>query len=144
MWRTLLVIALLLAVGAAVWVYTSATYIIWDGGYDLTVRVTSNPGPPQSVSCQARGRREDAEYVLEHLLPPETQLWSATADPFASKPLTVHVPVSGRVSRSGRQLSRTQFHWLVVIAVLPDGRRVGKLVEIPDGRVSREINVELP
>jgi hypothetical protein len=140
----LLVVACLLVAGAVLWVCASTTYIIWDGGYDLTVRVSSSPGPPRSVSCQACGRREAAEYVLEHLLPPETRSYSATADPFAGEPLTVNVPVSGRESMTGRQLSRFQFRWLVVIAVLPDGRRVGKLVEIPDGEVSREVRVELP
>src|SRR5262245_40391156 len=110
--RKLVAIALLLVAGAAVWVYTSTTYIIWDGGFDLTVRVSSDPGPPRSVTCQAFGCREDAECMLEHLLPPETRLWSATAAPFTGKPLTVHVPLSGRNSMSGRELSRFQFRWL--------------------------------
>jgi hypothetical protein len=141
---TLLGVAFLLIAGALLWVYTSTTYIIWDGQFDLSVRVSSSLGPPRSVSCQACSHREQAEYVLEHLLPPEGRLWSATADPFAGEPLTVNVPVSGRDSMSGRELRRGQFRWLVVIAVLPDGRRAGKLVEIPDGRVCREVSVELP
>jgi hypothetical protein len=146
MWRKLFVVALLLLACAALWVYTSTTYIIWDGGFDLTVRVSSNPGWPRSVSCQAFGNREDAEVVLDHMLPTESPLGSESAisDPFNGEPLILIVPVSGRESMSGRQLSRFQFRWLVVIGVLQDGRRVGKLVEIPDGRESREVSVVLP
>src|SRR5262249_36623438 len=102
------------------------------------------PGPPRSVSCQAFGRREDAVFTLEHLLPPETRLWSAVADPYAGEPLTVNVPVSGRDSMSGRELRRSPLRDFVGSAMPPDGRRVGKLVDIPDGRVSREVSVALP
>ncbi|WP_439624709.1 hypothetical protein [Gemmata sp.] len=129
---------------ASLWAYTSVTYVVWDGGYDLTVRVSSKAGAPSAVSCQTHGVRRDAEYALEHHLPAVMKQWSATADPFVGEPLTVFVPVSGRNALSGRELSRSQFCWLVVTAVLPDGRRTGTLVEIPDGRVSREVRVELP
>ena len=94
--------------------------------------------------CAPFGYRDAAEYVLEHMPPHETPWRSVTADPFAGQPLTVKVPVSGRTSMSGRTLRRYQFQYLVVFAVLPDGRRVRKLVEIPDGRVSREVAVSLP
>jgi hypothetical protein len=33
---------------------------------------------------------------------------------------------------------------MVVIAVLADGHRISKVVDIPDGRASREVTVELP
>jgi hypothetical protein len=141
--RTLLLIAALLVASLLLWVYTSTTCILWHANFELTVHVSSDPGPPRSVSCQAMGRRDDAVTVLQHLAPPETKLWSATAEPFDGKPLVVNVPVGGRESMSGRELKRYQFRYLVVIAVLADGRRVGKLVEIPDSRESREISVEL-
>jgi hypothetical protein len=141
--RKLVAVLVLLVFGVALWAYSSATHIVWDGGFDLSVHVSSNPGPPLSVTCQPFGRLEYAEYMLKHLSP-ETRLWSVSADPFVGEPLIVHVPVSGRDSMSGRQLSRSQFEYLVVVAVLPDGRRVGKLVDIPDGRVSREVSVTLP
>jgi hypothetical protein len=142
--RVVLAVALLVVVGAAAWVYTSTTHIIWDGGYDLTVRVLSDAGPPRSVSCETFGRREYAEHAAAHRLPPESQMWSAVADPFDGQPITVKVAVSGRESMSGRELRRSQFRYLVVVAVLPDGRRVAKVVEIPDGRMSRELSVTLP
>jgi hypothetical protein len=143
MWRKLFYIAGLLVPGT-VWLYTSTTYIIWDGEFDLTVHVSSDPGPPRSVTCEAFGFREGGEYVRENLLPPETRLWSTTEDPFVGEPLTVHVPQSGQDSMSGRELQRFQFRYLVVVAELPDGRRVGKLVDIPDCRVAREVSIALP
>ena len=142
--RKLLIIAGLSLPGIALWVYTSAQFIIWDGSFDLTIHVSSDTGQPRSVTCEAFGRHENAETVFESLIPPETRMWSVTADPFDCRPLTVTVPVSGRQSMSGRQLRRTQFQFLVVIAVLPDGRRVGTIVDIPDNRVSREVTVRLP
>lgn len=141
--RKLIVIVVLMIAGVLLWVYTSMQYTIWDGGFELTIHVSSDPGPPRSVSCQAFGSRQDAEYVLTRLIHPE-RLWSIVADPFNGEALILNVPLSGHDSMSGRELVRFQFRYLVVIAVLPDGRRVGKLVEIPDCRVSREVSVVLP
>jgi len=142
--RAVLTIAVVVVAGALAWEFVPLQVTIWDGGFDLTVNVSSTAGPLRSVSCQAFGRREEADEVLKYLLPPETRLWSAVADPFAGEPLTVFVPLSGRESPSGRELRRFQFRHLVVIGELRDGRRTGKRVEIPDGRVSREVSVLLP
>jgi hypothetical protein len=132
------------AAGALTWEFIPFYVIVWDGGFDLTVNVSSTAGPLHSVSCQAFGRREEADEALENLRPPETRLWSAAADPFTGEPLTVFVPPSGRESPCGREPRRSQFRHLVVLGELRDGRRTGKLVEIPDGRVSREVSVRLP
>jgi hypothetical protein len=142
--RKPLAVVLVLVTGGLVWFYTSAQYIIWDGGFDLTVHVTSSAGPLRSVTCRAYGQRDDAEQAAKYLLPPESDLWAAQADPFTGEPLTLNIPLSGRDSMSGRELSRFQFRHLVVIGQLQDGRRVSKLVEIPDCRVSRDVSVALP
>jgi hypothetical protein len=142
--RTLVTIAAVLAAGFLAWEFVPLEKKIWDGGFHLTVHVESEAGQPLSVSCETFGRREHAEEALAVLLPPETRMWSTVADPFDGQPLTVLVPVSGRESPLGRELRRSQFRYLVVIAVLPDGRRVGKLVDIPDSRVSQEVSVSFP
>jgi len=142
--RAFLIIAVLVVAGALAWEFIPLQLTVWDGGFDLTVNVSSTAGPLKSVSCQACGGRKEAEEVLEHLLPPDLGSRSAVADPFDGQPLTVQVPVSGRASPIGRELRRSQFRYLVVIGQLNDGRRLGKLVEIPDGRESREVNVSLP
>jgi hypothetical protein len=140
--RTFLILALLVVACVLAWEFIPIQVMIWDGEFDLTVHVSSSDGPLHSVSCQAFSRREDAEYVVKHLLPPEG-LWFTVADPFDGQPLTVGVPLSGRVSPWGRELGRFQFKYLVVIGQLKDGRRIGKLVEIPDSRESREVSVAL-
>jgi hypothetical protein len=142
--RALLITAVLLGAGALACEFIPLGYSIWDGDFDLRVNVSSTAGSLRAVTCQACSHSEEAEYILDHLLPPETDLWSTVADPFDGQPLTVRVPVSGRTSPCGRELDRSQFRYLVVIGQLKDGRRMGKLVDIPDCRVSREVTVSLP
>jgi hypothetical protein len=143
MGRAVLIVLVLVVAGALAWEFVPIQVTHWDGGFDLAVTVTCGAGPLRAVSCEAFGRREDADEALEFLMRPLSQ-WSASAKPFAAEPLTVHVPVSGRASPSGRELSRFQFRHLVVIGEFHDGRRVGKLVEIPDSGVSRKLSVTLP
>jgi hypothetical protein len=138
--RALVITALVILITAVAIEFTAMT--IWDGSFDLTVKVTSSDGPIEAVWCQAENR-ESAEFALKDLKL-EPSRWSAAADPFRGQPLTVPVPISGRDSPLGRELGRTQFRDLVVIAQVRDGRRLGKLVEIPDCRVSREVSVQFP
>ncbi|MBS0263837.1 MAG: hypothetical protein JSS02_18005 [Planctomycetes bacterium] len=143
--RRKLIILAFLSVGCGLlWIYTSTPYVIWDGGFNLIVHVSSDEGPLSAVSCEAESSRKYAELKFQHLLPPERGGWSATAKPFTGKPVKIFIPVSGTESMSGRALTRTQFELLVVIGEFQDGRRVGKLVEIPDGRVSHELQISLP
>jgi hypothetical protein len=144
MLRAVLITVALIAAGLLAWEFVPIQVIVWDGAYELTVRVESPDGRPRSVSCEAFGRREYADAAVVHPHPPESQRWSAVADPFEGQPITVQVAVSGRESPFGRELRRSQFKFLAVNAVMADGRRVGKVVEIPDSRVSREVAVTLP
>lgn len=140
--RALIAVVAVLALGVLAWEFVPVQVLIWDGSFDLTVRVVCPEGRPRAVTYEAFGRREYADEAVAHLLPPES--WSAVSDPFDDQPITVRVAVSGRKSPFGRKLRRSQFRFLAVIAVLPDGQRVGKVVDIPDGRVSREVSVALP
>jgi hypothetical protein len=125
------------------WIYTSATWIIWDGDFQLTVRVSSTAGPLESVTCQAFSDRSKAE-LYERYPSEKTDLWSTISLPFDGEPLQVTVRVSGRESMSGRELSRYQCKCLTVVGMLQDGQSLRKFVEIPDGRISREVTVSLP
>jgi hypothetical protein len=113
------------------------------GGFELTVNVTTSGDKLRSVSCEAvGGKREVAEEVAEKLIPPETRLWSTVADPFDGKPLKVHIQFT-----TGGSCSEPHYHqlrYLVVIGTFQDGRRLGKVVEIPDGRQSKEVDVSFP
>ncbi len=129
---------------ALAWEFAPLQVTIWDGGYDLTVNVTSEVGPLRSVSFKACGQREVADWILENPLHAEAQA-SVVADPFDGKPLSLSLPLSGRTSPLGRELRLSQqCRYLVVIGRLQDGRRLAKIVDIPDSRESREVSVSLP
>jgi hypothetical protein len=144
MMRYCLAITALAAIGALAWEFVPIRVTVWDGAYDLTVRVSSTAGPLRSIRCEAFARREHAEELLERPAPLGPRTWSVVADPFTGAPLRVPVRISGHESPSGREVSRFQFRHLAVIGELADGRQVGRLVEIPDCRVSREVSVALP
>lgn len=116
----------------------------WDGYYDLTVRVERPAGAPRSVTCEAVGNRSLAESLRDELAPPDSPSYSATANPFDGRPLTLRVPAGHMYSPLGRVIYRWRYEAVVVIGVLPDGRRVGAVVDTPDPKVSREVSVTLP
>lgn len=138
------IVAVIVLVSVCLWEFIPVQVMIWDGGFDLTVTVSSHAGPFRSVSCQAFGHRDSADYAVEQFLPMEADRWSTTVEPFTGAPLTVFVPLSGHMSMCGRELSRMQFRHLAVIGQLQDGRRVGKVVVISDCRVSQTISVTFP
>jgi hypothetical protein len=143
MWRRQLGIALVLLVAGLLWIYVSFPYVHWDGGFDLTVNVSSACGPVRSVTCQSFGNRNDAIEAMQHRLP-ERGRFSATDEPFTGSPLKVFVPVSGRDSMSGRQLDSGQFRYLAVIGECRDGRQFGTVVDIPDYQESHVVDVTFP
>lgn len=128
---------------ALVWV-NPVTVQVGVGSFKLSVHVASQGEKPRSVTCEVFSSRKEAEEVLEYLVPPEIKSRSASADPFVGQPLTVTVMFTTRETSGGRLLKRRQFEYLVVIATMPNGERVGKLEMIPDGRVSQELVVVLP
>lgn len=118
---------------------------ICDGSYDLTVKVVSTSSSPiAAVSCEGFGKVEQAQELLEYLPPPETKTYSASADPFTGAPLIVLIPLSFRMSPSGRTWDDTQFRGLLVIVQYRDGKRVGQAIQIPHRRESRSITVKFP
>jgi len=142
--RTFAVLAVVVVAGVLTWEFVPIQVMVWDGHFDLTVHVRSPSGQPSRVSCEAFGHREYAEEAVARLSPLDSQLRSAMGGSFVGNQFTVRVPVSGRRSPFGRELRRMQFQALAVIAEFPDGRRVGKVVDIPDGRVSHEVTVAFP
>jgi hypothetical protein len=154
MQRKLLIPVMLLAgVVLAVEFLTYAS--VWHDEYKLTVHIDTPADPPSAVGCCTCGRGE-AERVadlgrnwsrrsrLPDFFPDLFDDRGAVANPFVGGPLKVPVAVTGRDSPFGREVARYQDRFLVVGAEWPDGRRVWKVVEIPDGRVSREVCVSLP
>ncbi len=138
------VIALIAVAMALAWEFVPFQVEIWDGGIDLTVNLSSTAGDIRYVRCKACVQREDAEWALENWPDPEAWSGSVVVDRFDGKPFPVYVPITGRDSPLGREISRRQHRFLAVIGNLQDGRRIGKLVELPDLRKSREVSVSLP
>jgi|GEM_PF-4881102 len=142
--RLAIVVAIVLAAGVCL----TPVQTIWDDGlWPLSVTVTSaSSAPIASVSGQAFSSEESARYSLEHLAPPDTRVHSAVADPYTGEPLAVPVPTSLRTHSALTWSSSryNQMRQLLVIVQYQDGRRAGRLVEIPDLRESRSVLVEFP
>ena len=126
------------------WWATCSQLIIADGGFDLTVTVSSKSGPLRSVRCTAAGDRATAEFYVRHPGGFDTSGPGAEADPYDGRPLTIHVPISVRYSAVGLVVARSQFRGLAVVGMTADGQRVAVTADIPDSRVARDVTVILP
>jgi len=142
--KALAAVFAILAVIALAWEFVPLVETRWVGSFDLTVRVECRSGRPQSVSGEVFAGRDEALLALQAWLHRTIEAPAAGVVPFDGGPLTVRVCTTGRDSPLGRELSRVQSRYLVVIAVLPGGRRVGTVAEIPDGRACREMTIDLP
>jgi hypothetical protein len=89
---------------------------------------------------------DTVRYVLENLIPPEGNLYSASQPAYVGEPLSVKVPTS--LTTHGALLWRYgrfyQYHKLVVIVEYQDGRREGRVTDIPDLHKGRAVTVEFP
>jgi hypothetical protein len=128
----------------------SSTIEIWDGSYHLTIEVTAAAERPKWVWCHQTSDREHAERNLAVMLHAERKnfeswLDSDTADPFNGQALTLNVWISGRDSPIFGSSEETQYRqFMVIIAEMQNGTRVGKIVEIPDHKVSKRVSVSIP
>ena len=125
---------------------------IRDGGtwhLAVTVRSASNT-PIAAVSTEAFLNDEEARKTLEFLAPPESPMNSATQQPFQGDPLLVPITF-GFTTRSALLYQfdgPTHQHakLLVIVVNYQDGKRVGRLVDIPELRRGQkhELTVEVP
>jgi hypothetical protein len=120
-------------------------YVLYVGGFYVSVRVKSHAGQIEAVACQVYGEKEQADDAVERLhrlVSLETQV-----DPFVGEPIRVSIKSMGKDSSTGEQIDRFYTKYLVVIARYRDGQRFGNLVEVPDSPnlpPNGEISVELP
>jgi hypothetical protein len=128
-----------------------------DGSYALGVRVVSASGVPlEAVNCEVLSHATDAlsdpsqaEQVLAspdfRERSPSGLGWQVTARPYVGEELAVSVWFTDRVSvLLGRQLGFSQARALVVAVEYRDGKRAGKVVEIPDRAAARSVMVTVP
>ncbi len=141
-----LVVGLILLLGGAICL-TPLQTIRGNGSSPLSVMVVSESNSPiESVSCEVFSTVDSAQSSLEYLAPPETRLFSAVQGQFRGEPFEVTVPTSDTVHCAlfWRHSRYNQMRQLLVIGQYCDGRREGRLVEIPDLRQVRSLRVELP
>jgi hypothetical protein len=130
------------------------------GAFELTV--TIRPSGQKSISSiivAADSNLGDAHGILTVLLDPKSDLGSAIQrrfelrnavrkDPFDGQDLIIQVPYDIHVRQSliGWPYVKNyrQHQWLLVFAVMEDGERVGKVIEIPHRTEAREVVVTLP
>lgn len=116
---------------------------MWSGAFPLDVEVMTDDTPPRRVYCQANWNEREAETWCSMLRPDDERV--AAADPFEGQSLQVRVISDGRASLLlGRNTAWVQQQYLVVVAEWDDGRRVAKVVPIPDGQTTRTLRVEIP
>jgi hypothetical protein len=125
----------------------------WSGHYSLTIHVAVTGEQPVWVCCIPRGEsRAGAESRLAELLDDNGELDydgppGGFANPFTGKPLQVSIWLDGRYSPVfGEMDDDPRFErYLMVIAKMPDGHRVGRVADIPkDYKKVKEVEVELP
>lgn len=137
-------ILFLLTVGVGfLLLYDRATTLLGSGGVNLPIRIQSAL-PFREASTEVFWRREPVGSSV-HCDPPLILRLKepVPASGLHGEPFEVWVPIESRISGLGLTTVRTQAKYLAVVAVLADGRRVGKVVELPDARESREVTVRL-
>src|SRR5580698_6274196 len=103
----------------------------WYGGFELTVDVSAPGERPKWIWLGQRREKERAEGLLAGMLHVDRKDMidaseSVIVDPFDGQPHSLHVALSGRDTPIFGALEETQHgRFLIVIAEMPDGRRVG-------------------
>lgn len=144
--RTIITTAVSGVIACGVYVSAYMPCICWDGIAHVTVRVSVRSAP-RSIRYTFVTERDNADGILSVAML-ETNgrclknLASGAKGEFANA--TIEVPFSGYSSICGRELNYSQDHFLVIVADLENGRRVGKVVPLPDLRYSRNVSVVLP
>lgn len=111
--------------------------------YDLCLESANPLHPAGAEVCDSR---ESAGQFAARA-PPENCRFQLDPDHLAKRRLAISVTRTTRHHELPRRVDYTQEYHLAVVAILADGRRVGKVVELPDARAwedePREVTVRL-
>jgi hypothetical protein len=124
-------------------------------GYFLIIHVDCANDQPVIVARFASFRKEQSEgwvdsinrYSVAWVKNSDswrTSIDSAMSDPFEGKPLKIENVCYSQTSLFGRTVHWSQNRFMAVYAEWADGRKVCKVVEIPDARISTEVRMQLP
>ena len=154
--RRILLVSVLLVLAAFLLIEFCGVSVC-DGAYTLQVQVRSASGTPiEAVRCDACSDAHcgfDDPRELEKLVAagafkersPSGGRWEVTAQPFRGAALPVSIRMTQRVSIClERDLGYSQFRALLVAIEYAGGKRLGKVVPIPDGRVAQSVTVTVP
>ena len=130
------------AAGLALFVLDISLVSVWDGSFPLEV-LLSGPSDQKvvEVAVEPLSRLEYADFL--RIDPTRLGLQPKTIPWTEGQAFEVRVPCSGRSSSFGRELSYFQFKLLVVRITYQDGVVDFFPVEIPDGRLSRQVSVSI-
>lgn len=138
----LAVLVVMLAAGAWwFWDFVPATG--WVGGFTLKLQLVSD-SPIRSVRYKLFSSKREADLVLCTMQPCDLAGTKEISGPSAAAPIEVRIITSGTYASSGRDIARCQDEGLLLMVTFDDGNAVNRVVEIPDGRVTRELLVTLP
>ena len=113
---------------------------IWLGEIRLTVHLHSkHPSPIRAVSFDDRRRTPGCDSV-------EQYEWDGlrSAEELAKSDFLVRVKCTGRDDGWGREISYGQCDLVLLQIEFEDGKIVRKLVDVPEGRGPREVDVQVP
>lgn len=144
-------------------VLASLAFVLWGyfgeyelktHGYFLIVQIESKE-QPIILACFENFRKEQAAGWVENINRTSVQVvkndlrWRSSTDsavvhPFDGKPIKLENTCYDDRSLFGRTVNWSQNYYMTVYAEWGDGRKVCKIVEIPDARISKEMSIQLP
>ncbi len=124
-------------------------------GYFLTIHVDCAGDQPVVFACSASFRREQSQALANNIdqysftrikksRPWGNNMDEMLSDPFDGQPVKMETRYYFGTSLFGRTVSWSQSNFMTVYAEWADGRKLCKVVEIPDARASHEVRVQLP
>ncbi len=137
------VVILLLVLGT---LYFLVGHTFGTGSYELTVFIHCNDEPPSKVACCGIRSREVGDRACERSQEPEhfhdAGDNSILVTNFAGQPIKMRLWLESDATLLHTKYFHSRF--LIVCAEWVNGRRVCKVVEVPEIRVSREVHVDIP
>jgi hypothetical protein len=135
-------IFLSLALGGGLYLaYGVMVVAVGSGAIYPNVRLVSAT-PIRVAGVEAIGRPDGLEYPIEYAGPNNLR-YPVPDEGLRGGWFETRVPTASRTNGFGCEYGYCQRRYLAVVADLADGRRVAKVVELPDGRESREVTVAL-
>jgi hypothetical protein len=121
----------------------TATRAFWVGRFHLDVSIVNRHAAPiASLQLRTGFDRIDAAPEARQLAGANVA-WSFEANPYRGEPISIEVRSAGETDFFF-EYQYSQECCLYVVAEFADGKRTARFVDIPDGRKTRTMMVQLP